>query len=80
MSRRALVLLVEASDSSIGVYDSQSRREHGRLSLGLWPHEVTVSSDGSTAYVANFGLGDYDITCPGCFCEIQWLSARAPIS
>jgi len=62
MDGRHLVLLVEETDSSIGFYDSKSGQEVGRLELSLWPHEVTVSRDGRTAYVTNFGLRDYDLT------------------
>lgn len=59
---RHLILLVEESDSSLGLYDSQDGTEAGRIALGLWPHEVEVSADGRTAYVTNFGLRDYDLT------------------
>ncbi len=59
---RHLILLVEESDNSLGFYDSETGKESGRINLSLWPHEVTVSADGRTAYVSNFGLRDYDLT------------------
>lgn len=62
MSERHLILLVEESDNSLGFYDSHDGSPSGRIKVGLWPHEVTVSPDGQTAYVTNFGLRDYDLT------------------
>jgi len=61
MSQRYLILLVEESDSSLGFYDSLNGEEVGRVRLSLWPHEIAVSRDGTTAYVSNFGLRDYDL-------------------
>jgi ABC-type branched-subunit amino acid transport system substrate-binding protein/DNA-binding beta-propeller fold protein YncE len=62
VTQRHLILLVEESDSSLGFYDSLDGSETGRITLGLWPHEIAVSNDGRTAYVTNFGLRDYDLT------------------
>src|ERR1043166_6124388 len=28
--------------------------------IGFRPHELAVTKDGTTAYIANFGLNDYD--------------------
>jgi hypothetical protein len=38
-----------------------------RVEVGRWPHEVEVSSDGTTAFVSQFGITDYDsrIGTPG---------------
>ncbi|HUG68472.1 MAG TPA: hypothetical protein VMM76_12035 [Pirellulaceae bacterium] len=40
----------------------QNRRhtERHRSYVGMWPHEITLSADGRTAYVTHFGLKDYD--------------------
>ena len=56
-----LILMVEESASSLGFYDSETGNEVGRVELSLWPHEISVSSDG-LAYVSNFGVRDYDLS------------------
>jgi len=56
-----LILVVEESASSLGLYDSATGKEVGRVRLSLWPHEIAVSRDGR-AYVSNFGVRDYDLT------------------
>jgi len=61
MSEPYLILLVEESDNSLGIYDSVDGQEVGRVRLSLWPHEIAISPDGRTAYVSNFGLRDYDL-------------------
>ena len=61
MSEPYLILLVEESDNSLGIYDSVDGQEVGRVRLSLWPHEIAISPDGHTAYVSNFGLRDYDL-------------------
>ena len=55
-----LVICVEESDSTVGFYDSASGAEVARVRVGLWPHEIDISPDGSLAYVSNFGVKDYD--------------------
>ena len=59
---RFLLLAVEESDSTVGFYDSTDGTEVGRVRLSLWPHEIAVAPDGTTAFVSNFGLRDYDLT------------------
>lgn len=34
--------------------------ERHRSYVGMWPHEIAVSTDGKTAFVTHFGLKDYD--------------------
>lgn len=61
MADRHLILLVEETDHSLGFYDSLDGSLDARIRLGYRPHEITVTRDGRTAYVSNFGLHDYDL-------------------
>jgi ABC-type branched-subunit amino acid transport system substrate-binding protein/DNA-binding beta-propeller fold protein YncE len=81
MNEKYLLIAVEESDSSIGFYDASTGNEVARVKTGLWPHEIEISRDGTTAYVTNFGVKDYDerIGQPGAsisiidlryFCEV----------
>jgi DNA-binding beta-propeller fold protein YncE/ABC-type branched-subunit amino acid transport system substrate-binding protein len=67
MQSKYLIITVEESDSSVGMYDPQTGRQVAKISTGFWPHEIAVSEDGKTAYVTNFGIKDYDehIGTPG---------------
>jgi len=55
-----VLVAVEESDSSVGIFDSATGFELGRVSVGHWPHEIEINRAGTTAYVTNFGLKDYD--------------------
>lgn len=57
---RHLIVSVEESDSTIGLYDSASGALVNRIEVGFWPHEIEIGPDGKTAYVTNFGVKDYD--------------------
>jgi DNA-binding beta-propeller fold protein YncE len=61
------VVVVEVQAARVGFYDSQSGVKMGSVNVGFKPHEIEISKDGSTAYVANFGIEDYDhrIGTPG---------------
>ncbi|MBX9621945.1 MAG: hypothetical protein K2X28_08015 [Alphaproteobacteria bacterium] len=83
-SRPFSILLIEEGENSLGIYDSETRKEVGRINLNFYPHEIEVSPDGLRAYVSNFGIRDYDmkIGYPGNsisiidlvhFCEIDRL-------
>lgn len=78
------ILVIEQSKNSLGIYDSVTRKESGRIHLNFYPHEIEVSPDGKRAYVSNFGFRDYDnrVGYPGnCvsvidiehFCEVDRL-------
>lgn len=60
-AERYLILAVEESANSLSLYDPDTGREMGSMSLSLWPHEIAVASDGR-AYVSNFGVRDYDLS------------------
>lgn len=55
------ILLIEEGENSLGIYDSETRKETGRIYLNFFPHEIEVTPDGSRAYVSNFGIRDYDM-------------------
>lgn len=76
-----LVLLVEESHGSLGFYDSGSGACVGRVMLGLNPHEIVVSPDGTHAYVSLFGLKDYDETIgrPGSSIAVIDVASRCEI-
>lgn len=54
------IIAVEESDSTLGVYDGDSLLEVARIETGTWPHEIALDAARSTAFVANFGIKDYD--------------------
>ena len=54
------VVAVEVQAARVGFYDSQTGAKIGSVAVGFKPHEVEISADGKTAYVANFGIEDYD--------------------
>lgn len=65
--KRYTVVAVEVQAARVGFYDSQTGAKLGTVAVGFKPHEVEISGDGKTAYVANFGIEDYDhrIGTPG---------------
>jgi len=46
--------------AKLGFYDSNTGKQLGSVAIGFKPHEIEISADGKTAYVANFGIEDYD--------------------
>ena len=61
------VVAVEPQGAKLGFYDPNTGAKIGSVAIGFKPHEVEISADGKTAYVANFGIEDYDhhIGTPG---------------
>lgn len=51
------LLVLDKGDNSLSIIDPVSRKTVGQISTGEAPHELTVSSDGRFAYVANYGVG-----------------------
>jgi len=49
------LLILEKDDSMLAVIDPASLKVIGRVPAGTDPHEVATSSDGSTAYITNYG-------------------------
>lgn len=51
----AELLVLNKSDNTLAIVDSVTLKVVGKAPTGIGPHEVTVSADGKTAYVANYG-------------------------
>ena len=51
------LLVLAKSDDMLAIVDPASLQVVARIPAGNDPHEITVSSDGKTAYVSNYGGG-----------------------
>jgi YVTN family beta-propeller protein len=49
------LLVLNKSDHTLSVLDPATLKSTGTVGVGRGPHEVVVSADGGTAYVANYG-------------------------
>ena len=56
-SSKAVLLVVNKSESSLSFVDPSSGEEIARVRTGHAPHEVAVSADGRGAYVTDYGTG-----------------------
>jgi len=56
------LVVVEQAGGRVTTLDPATGKTLGSLAVGFNPHEITVSKDGATAYVSNFGVQDYDHT------------------
>ena len=54
------LLVLAKSDDMLAIVDPASLQVVARIPAGNDPHEITVSSDGKTAYVSNYGGGAYN--------------------
>jgi YVTN family beta-propeller protein len=54
----ALVILSKR-DRTLAIVDPVSLQVAGRVPVGDDPHEVAVSADGKTAFVSNYGFGEF---------------------
>lgn len=52
-----LLLVLNKNAASLSVFAADSMKLIGNVGVGVGPHEVVVSEDGKTAYVANYGDG-----------------------
>ncbi|PIU01303.1 MAG: hypothetical protein COT74_02035 [Bdellovibrionales bacterium CG10_big_fil_rev_8_21_14_0_10_45_34] len=61
------LIVVEQENGTVSSYETKTGRLLGTVKVELNPHEVTLNSDGTVAYVTNFGVQDYDhnIGTPG---------------
>ncbi|MDE3202208.1 MAG: YncE family protein [Acidobacteriota bacterium] len=53
------VLALSKQDHTLSIIDPTSMRIVATVSVGDDPHEVAASTDGSTAYVSNYGFGRF---------------------
>jgi YVTN family beta-propeller protein len=50
-----VLLVLNKSENSVAIVDPASRKVFARIPTGEGPHEVSVSTDGKLAFVANYG-------------------------
>ena len=50
-----VVVVLNKNDNDMVIIDPVTMRVRGRVAVGEGPHEVVLSADGRTAYVANYG-------------------------
>lgn len=51
----ATLVVANKSDASVSLFDLATGEEVARLAVGLGPHEVAVSADGTRAVISNYG-------------------------
>jgi DNA-binding beta-propeller fold protein YncE len=56
------IVVVEEEANSVGIYNAETGQPYGAVKISKLPHEITISKDGRTAYVSNFGLHDFNAT------------------
>jgi YVTN family beta-propeller protein len=56
----ASLLVLSKQEHTLNVVDPASLRVLARVPVGNDPHEVIASEDGRTAYVSNYGFGEYN--------------------
>jgi YVTN family beta-propeller protein len=54
------LLVLSKQDHTLSVVDPATLQVVARMPVGNDPHEVIASTDGSTAYVSNYGFGAYN--------------------
>jgi YVTN family beta-propeller protein len=58
------LLVLSKRDHTLAIIDPVTLKEVARVPVGDDPHEVTVSADGRTAYVSNYGYGAFHTLTP----------------
>jgi YVTN family beta-propeller protein len=56
---KTALLVLSKQDHTLAIVDPASLRVIARVPVGDDPHEVVASSDGSVAYVSNYGFGQF---------------------
>jgi YVTN family beta-propeller protein len=69
------LLVLSKGDLTLSVVDPATLKVLGRVPSGPDPHEVIASTDGRTAYIANYNGGDHLITVV----DLVAMTALAPI-
>jgi YVTN family beta-propeller protein len=54
-AKRETLLALNKGDSTLAIIDAATMKVVGKVPTGDGPHEVVVSADGKTAFVANYG-------------------------
>jgi YVTN family beta-propeller protein len=53
-----VLLVLNKSENTLWIVDPMTSKVVGRVSTGEAPHELTISTDGKTAFVANYGSAE----------------------
>jgi YVTN family beta-propeller protein len=61
---RVALLALSKGDHTLAVVDAATLKVIGRAPVGDDPHEVIASADGKTAYVSNYGGGEFHTLTP----------------
>jgi YVTN family beta-propeller protein len=56
----SLLLVLSKHDHTLSIVDPSTLQVVARMPVGEDPHEVIASTDGTTAYVSNYGFGAYN--------------------
>jgi YVTN family beta-propeller protein len=56
----ASLLVLSKHDHTLSIVDPSTLQVVARMPVGNDPHEVIASTDGTTAYVSNYGFGSYN--------------------
>jgi YVTN family beta-propeller protein len=56
---KTALLVLSKQDHTLAIVDPANLRVIARVPVGEDPHEVVASSDGHTAYVSNYGFGQF---------------------
>jgi DNA-binding beta-propeller fold protein YncE len=59
-SSQQILAVVEENAGHVSFYQPENGKHLGSLKVGYLPHEITITKDGKTAYISNFGIKDYD--------------------
>ena len=51
----SILVVLNKTDSNLVIFDAATMKILGKVPVGDSPHEVTISADGKTAYVGNYG-------------------------
>ena len=54
---KPVLVALNKADSTLAIIDPAEMKVVGKVATGASPHEVVLSADGKTAYVANYGNG-----------------------
>jgi YVTN family beta-propeller protein len=57
---KASLLVLSKQDLTLAIVDATTLQVVAKAPVGNYPHEVTASADGLTAYVSNYGSGSYN--------------------
>ena len=60
LQAQSTLLVLSKQDHTLAILDPTTLQIIAKAPVGPDPHEVTVSTDGTTAYVSNFGGGAYN--------------------